>query len=609
MFWQSLEKEKVQASGIYGMRWREKYYAVVRWQCQPVKPVQLTRSLLGFVAHVGFLESQKPVETSPWASALCVPTSEDLEAFMEGTDLSVGSQITRVLLALRGISFLYMEGLLDPTIQFLHVYWECLDHTLHRRFSKYTTYSLFLMVVLALDTDAQTSQAIDATPGVRMIVAHAWVLVLDTHNDQRERRLRDVGRFLQLILKPSLLANFEEIVDGVGGSLFDLAVIVVKHIRHVVPAADSPTSVATIHNLSGIFKLLIAAPHHPPDTRLRSYLVDNGIVTTLVTLIRALAAGTTPLAPKIMFSAFSMLDPMITGPGHMGILAIIEALKAGLLLAVLASSKKNDHNLDLQLQYVLRSTLPNSMVYVDVVTQIAESMGMHFATKLTGSRPSEMFIADWAAFNSFAHKRITFLRSYQAGAFPSYKACDNLERPVRDLPDEAPFSTMFGLPQPLLLLNKLPNRRLADGWTSSGKPALPEFLGTQDRAFMRALLHMQYLIDKAPITFHQIKFMIEFPGQTFYIRYDYTDCDGSPPYSFVGCLSPETPGDNAMQTHWAEHLSRAVNSGGRMELQVMRVAEGGSTRQRIFPLRWASSAFHGGAMELVREFSGREKTQ
>ncbi|KAJ6507527.1 hypothetical protein DFH09DRAFT_1438006 [Mycena vulgaris] len=560
------------------------------------------------------------------SAALCVPTSEDLEAFMEGTDLSVGPQITRALLALRGISFLYMEGLLDPTaclglwpvvsawIQFLHVYWECLDHTLHRRFSKYTTYSLFLMVVLALDTDAQTSQAIDAIPGVRMIVAHAWVLVLDTHNDQQERRLRDVGRFLQLILKPSLLANFEEVVDGVGGSLFDLAVIIVKHIRHVVPAADSPTSVATIHNLSGIFKLLIAAPHHTPDTRLRSYLVDNGIVTTLVTLIRALTAGTTPLAPKIMFSAFTMLDPMITGPGHMGILAIIEALKAGLLLAVLASSKKNDHNLDLQLQHVLRSTLPNSMVYVDVVTQIAESMGMHFATKLTGSRPSEMFIADWAAFNSFAHKRVTFLRSYQAGAFPSYKTSDNLERPVRDLPDEAPFSTMFGLPQPLLLLNKIDDWRTGEHRRAcehlhNFSIALPEFLGTQDRAFMRALLHMQYLIDKAPITFHQIKFMIEFPGQTFYIRYDYTDCDGSPPYRFVGCLPPETPDGNAMQAHWAEHLSRAVNSGGRMELQVMRVAEGGSTRQRIFPLRWASSAFHDGAMELVREFSGREKTQ
>ncbi|KAJ6580348.1 hypothetical protein DFH09DRAFT_1076611 [Mycena vulgaris] len=295
-------------------------------------------------------------------------------------------------------------------------------HWSQRRFSEYTAYPLFLMVILALDTNAQAFQAIDATPG--------------------ERRLRDVCRFLQLILKLSLLAHFEEVIEGVGGSLFDLATIIMNHIRHVVPAVDSPTSAATIHNLSGIFNF-IAASHHTPDTRLRGYLVDNGIVTTLVTLICALAAGTEPLAPKIMFSAFSTLDLMIIGPGHMGILAIIEALEAGLLLVVLALSKKNDDNLDLKSQHVLRSTLPNNMIDLDAFTQIAESTHIppDFAAKLTSFRPSEMFIADWAAIQI-------------------------LPATVWDLPDGAPFSKMFTLLQPLLLLEKLPNRRLADGWAS-----------------------------------------------------------------------------------------------------------------------------------------------
>ncbi|KAJ6482372.1 hypothetical protein DFH09DRAFT_1107222, partial [Mycena vulgaris] len=296
------------------------------------------------------------------------------------------------------------------------------------------------------------------------------------------------------------------------GSLFDLATIIMNHIRHVVPAVDSPTSAATIHNLSGIFNF-IAASHHTPDTRLRGYLVDNGIVTTLVTLICALAVGTEPLAPKIMFSAFSTLDLMIIGPGHMGILAIIEALEAGLLLVVLALSKKNDDNLDLKSQHVLRSTLPNNMIDLDTFTQIAESTHIppDFAAKLTSFRPSEMFIADWAAFNSFTHKHVGIA-----------------------IAGSANISTTSPL----------------------------------------------------------------------YIRYDYTDCDGSPVYEFVGCPPPEAPGrpQTSMPckpTGWSTFPGR----------RTVGACAWLKERAHEADIPSISSACHNGVMELSQEFSVREQTQ
>ncbi|KAJ7495426.1 hypothetical protein FB451DRAFT_1214087 [Mycena latifolia] len=563
--------------------------------------------------------------------ALQIPTSEDLEAYMLGTHPGVGPTIARALLALRGVAYLQMGGLVVDGacfaiwsvawqwIEWFHGYWADLPlAAVHNKISESTIYELFVTLLLALGNDPHTAEIIDGTRGVRVILSRAWVTIIESPDGGHKRPLRDISQFLRYKLKPARREHFDELLEGVGGTLFDLGSIIVKHIRCVVPAPDSPISEQTISFLAGIFILFSEAPHHDRGGKLRDALLAHGIVPTLITLLHALAAATTPRAINVMFSAFSILSPMLTAPADHHHLAIVAALKSGLIFAIVTSALKNDHSLDLQLQNMLRTVLPGGMVYRPVLIQLKEAFYLpaDLLAKLKNNQMSDMFTADWRIFVSGASTRLRFLETFEASESAPLRACDNLEcgiiRPKADFRRCAGCRTLHYCSRDCQGTDwRIGGHRAACQHFLSFTTVLPEPLGVRDRSFMRALLHDQYQKDKRNVLFEQIKWTMRFPNERFYVRFDFNGRDGRVAYGFVG----GNPGGAAgakdrdeLHAHWDEHLARAAKSRGQLELHVMRVASGGGTRQRIFPLRSASSLLYDGIRKLVEEFSAREQT-
>ncbi|KAF8175440.1 hypothetical protein K438DRAFT_1771064 [Mycena galopus ATCC 62051] len=105
-------------------------------------------------------------------------------------------------------------------------------------------------------------------------------------------------------------------------------------------------------------------------------------------------------------------------------------------------------------------------------------------------------------------------------------------------------------------------------------------VSTRDEAFLRALLHDDYLEMKRTILDAELAFLRSNPGTPFYVKFDYRTMYGVCEAS-VEAVSA-FPLDNPM---WRHQNGRARTSGRRMQIHVMQVGDGGCNAVYIFPLR------------------------
>ncbi|KAJ6629624.1 hypothetical protein B0H10DRAFT_2208583 [Mycena sp. CBHHK59/15] len=145
-----------------------------------------------------------------------------------------------------------------------------------------------------VDDHKETRDRIYATPGVHVVIARAWTIFLDKQSPEV-----DLG-----------------LLQGAGGSIADLARLLVAHLNFAVPSTDSPPSNETLLLLRGIIRLLKTINHRNEDWG--SALLLQGI--------REKAKG------GILDDCFFILAKiLVVTPQHK---YIAEALKAGLLQAI-----------------------------------------------------------------------------------------------------------------------------------------------------------------------------------------------------------------------------------------------------------------------------------
>ncbi|KAJ6534109.1 hypothetical protein B0H19DRAFT_1271854 [Mycena capillaripes] len=519
-----------------------------------------------------------------------VPTPDGVEAYMNTTEPRLNVRVAWVFVAFQGLIRVQTFGFAEPEafpdlwkriwpwIEFFHGYWESLP-CLPELEPPHVMYGLFTGMILKLRKDRRTDEIVDATPGVRTVLCRAWMHIIEAGNSSPRQHLNNISTFLRLNLEPSKPENFAELLEGVGDTFFDLASTIVKHLKLVVPAPNSPVSTTTYDS----------APRSeacfPPAMR------SSGMVAAVTTLLRAVSQSDVEPgvdSNHLMWNCFDVIGPLLAGPT--GRTQIVEAFKAGLLPAILSAGMRNDMKLDEHLVFLLRSLLPGFMVYRSILARMDQYMYIspELEAELRRSVMSLSFKRSWTAFVSVVKARTLLLKNYEAPSFEPNKACDNLECGIIAAKDEfrrcSGCQTVYYCSGQCQIHDwRIGEHRRACQHFMNLHAAFLDTLSTRDRAFMRALLDDDYHRNKANILIRKVMTRINLSSDRFHVKYDYAVRDGGPEIPFVR-LDVSLPSAGALR----EHLLCEEKSGGRVEMIMM---------------------LYDGVAELAEEFSGREESE
>lgn len=116
----------------------------------------------------------------------------------------------------------------------------------------------------------------------------------------------------------------------------------------------------------------------------------------------------------------------------------------------------------------------------------------------------------------------------------------------------------------------------------------------RDTSFIRALLDDDYSKLKYSVLMKELTYMRSNPGAEFYVRFDYCT-----PYSPCEVSIEAVSNFELASDIWRCHTKRARESGGRMQIHVMRVGDGGCDAIWVFPLYSATAECREGVQALA----------
>ncbi|KAJ6620979.1 hypothetical protein B0H10DRAFT_1031606 [Mycena sp. CBHHK59/15] len=310
-------------------------------------------------------------------------------------------------------------GLIWPWFHFMDTYRESLE-----QFDLLNEiYPILVSAISCLGFDVATLALINTTPGVRVLIVRAWSMFL------QESELSSVHGFVRLCCVPLDLdapnaTQLEELCEGAGGTLTDLAMLAVKHLQCVL-RPEFPAFGKTEMFLHGVLTLL-----HNADQGVNPFgaeLVAQGIMTVYTAILCSIGGDTGAELALLAYRCFiHLLHHIAACSGH---LWMIEVLDAGLLRAIALHSTIRNQNKEMikGLQTLLRHVLPGCMVYRSVLLRMNDAFIV--AKELAGTDDflaSEIF-ADWENICELVESRLEMLEEYEQGNYSSNVACDNLE--------------------------------------------------------------------------------------------------------------------------------------------------------------------------------------
>ncbi|KAJ7148644.1 hypothetical protein C8R43DRAFT_513145 [Mycena crocata] len=491
-------------------------------------------------------------------------------------------------------------------LNFFHTYWDALPiikNPPQQTMAAFTHCS----ILLDLSRDAQTAKIIRSTPGVRRLLAIAWKTMV-----QKEALFMQSLGILTTVT--ALLVDnsdnedvFEEIVEGVGGSIYDLASIVAQQYGRVCALPRSSKTEALL-TLSGALFMF----GHGAKARLDTLLQSMGVVQQVVTMMRIfLDTSGRPndiIYPSMIYVLVILKEP----PGYPNIAL---ALKAGLLQVIvkIATSRfvrgedslvpgqddKNELPMFKMIRELLTEVLPRSSVHYAVVAQLKTALPEAVKLASTWKFRKSQFAQEWRTFVKLASQRIQVYDIWVEGG-PSFKACDNLT--CGKIEERSTFHCC-ALCRSRNYCSK--DCQSAD-WNVEHKDVCQdlqsarlhtrETLTARGRSFLRTLLTWDYLIHQAGICFEHIT---RRPDENFFIVFAYVRADG------VGMEFASTSDDKFREEKWAPALrrevARAVRSGGRMEVHLVYIFEGDDCYPLIFPMRTPTSALHEAVQNALQQ--------
>ncbi|KAJ7150462.1 hypothetical protein C8R43DRAFT_951438 [Mycena crocata] len=461
-----------------------------------------------------------------------------------------------------------------------------------------------------LEGHAEAYRLVNSTPGIRLMVAKAWRHGLAiTDPGRHDLVLRSLRSFLvsESAAEPEHLA---ELIDGAGGSLDDLARLVVSYVTALSPGPDDPADMEITSELCLQSILEFVSRVEPaidaaesagkPLGPFGTALVAHGFIGALTEILDGM--GDVAETPRLGFNMLGAI--LFRGPGPVG---ITEALEYGLLHAlVVCAQGRMGSKISSALDMFPDSILPQFLVYATVVSALRDGLKEITEEIYTPAFKGSKFYGKWEGFYELAQERVGILTALESGESSSMKACDNIE--CSAIRVKRKFKRCSGC----LCLYYCCEACQHHDWTSGGHRTVCRFYGTlslgkhndlhltaRGRSFLRAVVTSSYMASLDDVCAAQVAFLHRHPGEDYVVLFDYT---GGAAKVEVEPLYRLSNHEALAGAEWTDIMSRAKRSGGRMRADVVAVRESGvALRYWVVPMRTSSSAFHVGLRQLMRK--------
>ncbi|KAJ7649424.1 hypothetical protein DFH06DRAFT_1208212 [Mycena polygramma] len=487
---------------------------------------------------------------------------------------TIGVRIAQVIVCLRGISSLGVlrsipkAALVDlwhrvwPWIEFLDQYGDNLPGL--DGLPATDRYALYMALFRIFRGDVRANKLMDWTSGSHLVTGRAWRYLI--HTEEHEG-FGDVSYVLAMWFKHEKWdpVAFEELVIGTGGTRMALASLVVAHLQRLVPHPDSVLTEQTLPHLVGILFLI-------GDCDGEWDLPCSSLEVAEIEL-------------KAIFSA--LVDDLACFPRHRW---ITESLRAGLLPLLFSyGSARQLRRGRGSLRYILKGILPPSTVYHSVLTELQISLVEVRNRDAAAAFEDPVILEHWVHFLELAEQRLQFMDLHSASFMPSMRACDDLE--CAKIGEKRKFKRCSGCS----LAYYCSQTCQTNDWRRGAhrercrRVSRDSSVSARDRSFLRALLHHDYAMRQEEITLDHLLLMKEHPGAALYTLFDYTD----------GSCKSETGLHNDLDAEWDTDVVRVADSGGRMQVHLLRVLDDATCRTLSFPLRSASAGIVQGLMAIA----------
>ncbi|KAJ7720005.1 hypothetical protein DFH07DRAFT_972766 [Mycena maculata] len=525
-----------------------------------------------------------------------IPAAGELEFI----SAELGTRVARAIVSLRalvnGDTFqLPTAASLDlwprvwEWIHFMNTYRDVLPNSSDRE-----TYTVFVSLIIRLRLHRETRDLIDATSGVRVVIARAWAVFV-FEDCFRTDGFRHVCRSMLSDLKTSNPANFAEVVEGAGGNSLALASLIIQYITCVVAMSD-PLTVDDF--LTGVIAILDETEWNPAFKKI---LLSAGIVTAITSIVSFLAGATVDGTALLLNDCFTLLSRIFTT--YAAPMCIPDALCAGLLPAICVCSAAHSA-LHEHMQHLLREVLPGAMVYHSVLTCIATALaGLDESVRDPRFARSDLF-KHWTKLLRLAYERVAVVRAYDEGEYRRRKACDNPE--CGDICDKKSIKRCASCQR----LHYCSIECQTFHWQQGGHRVAcrtlrdlrireSESLTTRDRSFMHALAHHDYRLAQQRIFFDEIEFLRECPDEPYYLQFDYTRGAVEIELLPIGAVDV-SPTPSNFEVQWVDHVARAATSAGRMRVCIMRFVQDSRACYRMISMHSSSSDVRDGLRRIAK---------
>ncbi|KAK7006340.1 hypothetical protein R3P38DRAFT_3037924 [Favolaschia claudopus] len=465
----------------------------------------------------------------------------------------------------------------------------------------------FIVLVGQFRAHEETWALISRTPGFRAFLAEIWKILPSVEEPQREFIGRDIGNFLKG-LRAREAATIEELIDGAGGTVTDLAQVVIEHMK-LVAERPSPGKVSGSHtaDMACLMFFIQEVDQHPGDDDsawfllpfsplFKAFLRQDGLVT-LLTVMQTLIQSDHSSGTDEAFGLASCLltvTRILVAP--IGVLFLSHAVSGGLLeVIVLGATLRYSRIILQQLRLLLRLTLPYMVFHGNIIAL------EHFLPPVLNNIASaETFrhcplFSDWENYRKVAEQRIAVLHTWTMEN--PQRACNNIECASVDL--KTSFKRCSGCRSSYYCS---PECQSAD-WSMGRHRTACRSYGTltlhegpakttftrRERDYLRAMLHHDYTIHVRKIYAEQIEFIAANPACSALLTvFDYTCRESSAVWINIHSATASTLATELRESSRDEYddlLRRAQRSGGAMQLHVLRVVDGSNFVSFVIPLR------------------------
>ncbi|KAF7350283.1 hypothetical protein MVEN_01332300 [Mycena venus] len=277
---------------------------------------------------------------------------------------------------------------------------------------------LFLQIIQAFRSRHEMSQLVDSEEGMCIMVAELWVLCVERNLFTHVSTTAVLCYFLSSAIPQ---AQFYEIVDTLGGTQFDLAGLIVKHIELVV--GDQKGSTLTASNLGSLRSVLEFLDHESSQGLLsRPAFAARRLARTLVAALCSLSLIPTTESQELAALCLNLFRRLTAGEGVGLNEWVPTALRAGILRAIVACTTHAAGPVSIKTcRELMMHDLTPSLVYYHVLRRLSKAI-REVASADMNTTPLS---AEWTAFIQLAHSRLAVFESLDCTQLGSLRACDN----------------------------------------------------------------------------------------------------------------------------------------------------------------------------------------